>query len=212
MLKSLSIAFFCLLLSALASGQNHATISEPSQERGKSGLSPVDVVRDFYTYIIKYRPLGIPNGQAKKALWPLMSKRLVRELETLQSCEDHYFRRYGEYLRANQLKPGVGWLEDGLFSGTNEAASPSRFSILSSKAVGENRVNVHLKFAHKQTYCCGYPPQYEHYEGVVTVILEGDRFVVDDFLPLGVTPLRRLSDGYPDCKGGEWVGRPVEPY
>jgi len=81
------------------------------------------------------------------------------------------------YLRANQYKPATPWLEDGLFSGPNEAASPSKFSILSSKTVGENRVDVHLRFTHKQTYCCSYPTQYEHYKGVVTVILENGRFV-----------------------------------
>ncbi len=124
---------------------------------------------------------------------------MVRELDTLQSCEDDYFRRYGEYLRANQFKPGVGWLGDGLFSGSNEAASPSRFSILSSKTFEENKVDVHLRFTHKQTYCCGNPPQYEHYEGVVTAILEGDRFVVDDFVALDVTPLIRLSPHLAVC-------------
>jgi hypothetical protein len=81
----------------------NATKPEPVQEHRNSGRSPVEVVRVFYTYITTYRPLGIPKGRARKALWPLMSKRLVRELDTLQSCEDDYFRRYGEYLRANQL-------------------------------------------------------------------------------------------------------------
>ena len=211
MLRCVGVAFVFLLLIVPAPGQTPATKSEPVQEHRNSGPSPVEVVRVFYTYITTYRPLGIPKGRARKALWPLMSKRLVRELDTLQSCEDDYFRRYGEYLRTNQFKPGIGWLEEGLFSGPNEAASPSKFSILSSKSVEENRVDVHLRFTHKQTHCCGYPPRYEHYEGVVTVILEGDRFVVDDFAALDVTHLTRLSDGYAECKGSEWVGRPGEP-
>jgi hypothetical protein len=208
MLRSLGVASIFLLLIVPAPGQNPAAKSEPGQEQRNSGRSPIEVVRVFYTSLTTYRPLGIPKGRAKTALWPLISKRLVRELETLQSCEDDYFKRYGEYLRANQFKPRIGWLEDGLFSGPNEAASPSKFSILSSKTVGENRVDVHLRFTHKQTYCCGYPPQYEHYEGVVTVVLEDDRYVIDDFVAVGVTPLVRLSDGYAGCKSGQWVGRP----
>jgi hypothetical protein len=40
------------------------------------------------------------------------------------------------------------------------------------------------------------------------VALEDDRYVIDDFIALGVTPLARLSDGYAGCKGGQWVGRP----
>ena len=209
MLRSLGVAFFFLLLIFPAPNQNHATKSEPGQEHRNSGRSPAEVVRVFYTYVTTYRPLGIPTGHAKKALWPLMSERLVRELDTLQSCEDDYYRRYGDYLRANQYKPATPWLEDGLFSGPNEAASPSKFSILSSKTVGENRVDVQLRFTHKQTYCCGYAPQYSHYEGVVTVIFENGRFVIDDFVTLdGATALNRLSDGYQQCKGGQWVGRP----
>jgi hypothetical protein len=62
---------------------------------------------------------------------------------------------------------------------------------------------------HKQTYCCGYPTSYDHYEGILTVILENDRFVIDDFVALDdCTPLHRLADGFPQCKGGRWVGRP----
>jgi hypothetical protein len=208
MLRSLGVASIFLLLIVPALGQTPAAKLEPGQEQRNSGRSPVEVVRVFYAYVTTYRPLGIPREPAKTALWPLISQRLVRELETLQSCEDDYFRRFGEYLRANQFKPGIGWLEDGLFSGPNEAASPSKFSILSSKTVGENRVDVHLRFTHKQTYCCGYPPQYEHYEGVVAVVLEDHRYVIDDFVALGVTPLVRLSDGYAGCQGGQWVGRP----
>jgi hypothetical protein len=208
MLRSLGVVSILPLLIVPALGQNPAAKSGSAQEQRNLGRSPVAVVQVFYTYVTTYCPLGIPKGRAKRALWPLMSKRLVRELETLQSCEDDYFRRYGEYLRANQFKPGIGWLEDGLFSGPNEAASPSKFSILSSKTVGEDRVDVHLRFTHKQTYCCGYPPQYEHYEGVVAVVLEDDRYVIDDFAALGVTPLVRLSDGYAECKSGQWVGRP----
>lgn len=187
-------------------GLTHATRSDHSQ--GSSSQFAVDAVRVFYTYIIRYQPLGIPYGRTKKALWPLLSQRLVQELDSLQACEKDYYGRYGEILRKNQYKPSTPWLEDGLFSGPNEAATPMRFSILSSKAVGENRTDVHLGFTYKQTYCCGYPASYDHYEGVVTVILENNRWVVDDFVALDVTPLMRLSDGYGECKGGKWVGRP----
>ena len=194
---------------SLAQGQNHVTRSGPNRENGNSSQSALDAVRVFYTYITKYQPLGLPQGRAKKDLWPLLSKRLVRELDALQSCDDDYYRRYGDYLRANQFKPVTPWLEHGLFSGPNEAPIPSKFSILGSETVGENRVDVHLRFTYKQTHCCGYPTQYEYYEGVVTVILENGRFVVDDFVAMdGTKSINRLSDGYPECKVGRWVGRP----
>ncbi len=192
--------------------QTRATRSDHSQGHGSSSQSAVDAVRVFYTYIIRYQPLGIPYGRAQQALWPLLSKRLVQELDSLQACNNDYYRRYGEILRRNQDKPATPWIEDGLFSGPNEAATPMRFSILSSKAIGENRTDVHLGFTYKQTYCCGYPASYDHYEGVVTVIFENNRWVADDFVALDVTPLTRLSDGYAECKGGEWVGQPEESH
>ena len=72
-------------------------------------------------------------------------------------------------------------------------------------------MDVHLRFTHKQTYCCGYPTAYEHYQGIVTVILESNRWVIDDFVAFESGALLRLSDGYPECKGGQWVELPGEP-
>jgi hypothetical protein len=194
-----------------APGQSHATGSDPGKGRSNSSQSALDTVSAFYAYIIRYQPLGIPQGRAKKALWPLLSKRLVQELDSLQACEDDYYRRYGDILRANHFKPETPWLEEGLFSGPNEAASPMKFSVLSRKSIGENRVDVHLRFTHKQTYCCGHPTSYEHYEGLVTVIRENGRFVIDDFVALYENDaLLHLSDGYRECKGGQWVRLPEQ--
>jgi hypothetical protein len=86
-----------------------------------------------------------------------------------------------------------------------------KFAILDSKTLGENRADVHLGFTYKQTYCCGYPTAYEHYEGVVTVILEKNRWLIDDFVALGSGALLRLSDGYAECKGGQWVNSNGQP-
>jgi hypothetical protein len=209
--KGLGIGILCLLLSVAPQAQNRITAEPPNTQVRPA--SPLDTVRIFYTYIIRHRPIGIPEGADKKVLWPLMSQRLVRQLNTLQACEDDYYRRNGETLRANQFKPTIGWLEQGLFSGWNEAASPSKFIVLNSTK-GKNKVDVHLRFTHKQTYCCGHPTAYEHYEGIVTVILEGDRFVIDDYVPLGDDdrPGKPLSKGYEECKGGNWVGLPGDQY
>jgi len=86
----------------VAQGLNHVTRSGPNQEHSNSPQSALDAVRVFYTYISKYQPLGLPQGRAKKDLWPLLSKRLTQELDTLQACEDDYYKRYGDFLRANQ--------------------------------------------------------------------------------------------------------------
>jgi len=186
---------------------------EPLQIRRNVSQSALDSVRVFYTHITRNQQLGIPYGRAKKTLWPLLSKRLAQQLDSLEACDEDYYRRYGEILRASTFKPATPWLEEGLFTGPNDAATPRIFRILSSRAVAENRVDVELGFTTKQTYSpdLGLPPSYDHYEGVVTAILENSRWVIDDYVAMYENDeLRRLSAGYPQCKGSQWVGEP--PY
>jgi hypothetical protein len=190
-----------------------ACILEPLQVRSNAPRSSLDAVRVFYTYITRYQQLGIPSGRAKKALWPLISKRLAQQLSSLEACDVDYYRRYGKILRAKTYKPATPWLEEGLFTGPNDAATPRIFRILGSRAIGDNRVDVELGFTTKQTYSpdLGLPPSYDHYEGVVTAILENNRWVIDDYVAMYENDeLLRLSAGYPECKGGLWVGE--NPY
>jgi hypothetical protein len=181
----------------------------PIQVHSNATQPALDAVRLFYAAIFRYRPLGIP--QPKKVLWPFLSKRLAQELDSLESCDADYYRRFGDVLKANQYKPATPWLEDGLFTGPNDPATPIRFSILGSRAIGENRVDVHVGFTSKQTSCCGQPAEYDHFDGVATAILENHRWVIDDYVAMYENDeLRRLSDGYRQCQGGQWVGEP--PY
>jgi hypothetical protein len=92
-------------------------------------------------------------------------------------------------------------LEDGLFTGPNDAATPRTFRILGSRAVGDNRVDVLIAFKE----------DWGDSEGDVTAILENNRWVIDDYVAMYENDeLRRLSAGYPQCKGGQWVGE--KPY
>jgi hypothetical protein len=154
----------------------------------------------FYTYITRYQQLGIPHARARKALRPLLSKRLAQELDGLQACDDDYYRRYGEILRTNTYKPATPWLEEGLFTGPNDAATPSTFRILGSRFVGENRVDTLIAFKE----------DWGDSQGDVTAIRENNRWVIDDYVAMYENDeLRRLSAGYPECKGGQWVGEPA---
>lgn len=185
-----------------------ACIFETLPVRNNVPQAALEAVRVFYTHITRHPQLGIPSGLAKKALRPLLSKRLAQEIDSLDACDEDYYRRFGEVLRANTYKPSTPWLEQGLFTGPDDAATPFKFRIVGSRAIGENRVDVELRFTTKQTYSrdLGLPPSYEHYGGDVTVILENSRWVVDDYVAMyGNDELLRLSAGYPDCKGGRWV-------
>jgi hypothetical protein len=71
-------------------------------------------------------------------------------------------------------------------------------------------VDVHLKFI-LEAACCDKLIAQEHYEGVVTVIRESNRWVIDDYVAMYENEeLDRLSDGYSQCQGERWVGEP--PY
>lgn len=162
--------------------------------------SALVAVRSFYTDITKYPELGIPSGRAKKALWPLVSSRLAQEIESLDSCDKDYYHHYGKILRAHTYKPTTPWLEEGLFTGPNDVATPPSFRILGSRSVGANRVDVLLAF--KEDW--GEP------EGDVTVVLENGRWVIDDYVAMYENDaLSRLSAGFSECKDGRWVGEPV---
>ncbi|MDE1161358.1 MAG: hypothetical protein PW792_05355 [Acidobacteriaceae bacterium] len=160
----------------------------------------IETIRKFYAAITKYRPLGIPSGKAKTVLWPLLSKRLVQEIDGLAACDRGYYRRYGKILLAETSKPATPWLEEGLFTGPNDAATPPSFRIVSSRAVGENRVDALLAFKE----------DWGDSEGNVTAILENGHWVIDDYIAMyGNDELLRLSAGYSECKDGRWVGEPA---
>src|ERR1700722_14303859 len=89
----LLLSSFTLSCGIQGHGQSNALLAEPSQSLDNTPQATLDAVRVFYTYVTRYQPLGIPRGRAKKALWPLMSKRLGRELDSLQACDDDYYRR-----------------------------------------------------------------------------------------------------------------------
>jgi hypothetical protein len=174
-----------------------ACVLEPLQVRSNVPRSALDAVRAFYTYTTRHHRLGIPYGREEKTLRPLLSKRLAQQLESLEACDKDYYQRYGEFLRANTYKSGLPWLEDGLFTGPNDAATPRAFRILSSRAIGENRVDVLIAFKE----------DWGDSEGDVTAILENNRWVIDDYVSMYENDeLRRLSAGYAQCKGGQWVG------
>ena len=174
-----------------------ACVLEPLEVRNNAPPSALKAVRLFYTYITRYEQLGIPSGRAKKALWPLLSKRLAQQLDDLEACDEDYYRRYGAILRANTYKPGIPWLEEGLFTGPDDAATPPTFRILGSRAIGDHRVDVLIAFKE----------DWGESQGDVTAILEDNRWVIDDYIAMYENDeLRRLSAGYSQCNGSQWVG------
>jgi hypothetical protein len=181
-----------------------------------SPSSPTSVAQDFYAQIVKHHPTDIPTGYVKRAIWPLLSSRLASGLEALQACEDDYFRRYGTILKAEQLKPTIGWLEYGLFSGGNEEALPAEVKVARVEPRSEGAMQVDLEFTYRDTFeTYGRPPDDSNtfrWKGRLLVAREGGRYVIDDYVPIDEKgePQTPLSRQFPECKRGRWVG--TQPY
>lgn len=175
--------------------------------------SPSDVVRSFYDQIIRLHPLGIPEGEAKRNLQPFMSARLARQLDLMQKCEKDYYRRNEKKLKSEQLKPTISWLEHGLFSGGNEAARPAEAAITRIVPAGNMRFRVYLQFTYREKVeTHGRPPVNSNaysWPGIAVVVYEGNRYAIDDFIPIDRSSgreLAALSGDFPECKGPRWVG------
>jgi hypothetical protein len=187
------------------------------------------VVQKFYAIVIKDHPIGIPTGPTRDALWPFLSRRLAEQLDLLQACEDDYCRRNRRVLNPEPrpgdpyppatLKPTIGWLEYGLFSGGNERVLPAEISIRGVDAVGRDRFRVRVQFTYRDTFeTYGRPPDDSNtfrWPGVVVVVREEERYAIDDYLPVDEESgraLTALSDDFKECKAGRWVGLKGQRY
>src|SRR5579859_317230 len=101
-----------------------------------------EVVRSLYTEVMARHPVGIPRDADMKAVAPYLSKNLLRRIDLALSCEDDYHRQH----QNPKEKPGIEWLEFGLFTGGNEKVSPTAFDVerTQSEKDGSFRVQVRL--------------------------------------------------------------------
>jgi hypothetical protein len=168
---------------------------------------PDTVVRELYSYIVTHRPLGIPCGADKAALWPLLSSRLIRELDAARACEDDYRRQHA----SDDGKPAFGWLESGLFSGSDERALPSEVAVERTEPQRDGSFGVYVRFTYRES-AHGRPPDPSagyHWRGAAIVRSEAGRFVVDDVLLFkdeSTNIESRLSQVFVGCDGPRWVG------
>ena len=175
--------------------------------------SPEPVVRELYQQVVARRPLGIPKGEDKTALWPFLSKRLIQKLDSAQSCEDDYLRQ----LPDKNGKPAFGWLETGLFSGSNEWAIPASAAVERTELMKDGTFRVFVRLTYKESFeTYGKPPDPTHpfdWHVAAVVISEEGRFVVNDVLLFRDDSKKiasRLTDSFAGCDGPRWVGIKVK--
>ena len=196
---------FCSLMVLVLLLQAGSNVSPTSTAQG----SPDAVVRELYQMVVAGRPLGIPKGRVRAAIWPFLSKRLTQRLEAAQACEDDYFRQHA----TDTGKIQFAWLERGIFSGEDERAMPAEAVVERTDPQQDGSFHVFVTLSYGdigEAYGrLSDPANTLRWRVAAVVITEDQRFVVDDVLLFKDDSMKsasRLSDSFPGCDGSRWVG------
>ena len=184
------------------------------------------VVTKLYKQIVLRKPVGLPRRKELEAIRRLLSQDLVERIGVAGECENDYFRQYPnpdpKDPNALILKPPFAWMETGLFSGGNEQADPSWFSVRRAVRQKDSSYEVRVKLKEWDEFD-KYPrprgPQYDWtWEMLVFVIRDGDHYAVNDvFYPEvhadhseprypTVEEIRLSQLLSVGCKDGKWIG------
>jgi hypothetical protein len=170
---------------------------------------PDSVVQELYKQVVARKPLGIPKGADKAAIWSFLSKRLIQKLDAAQACTDDYYRQMTD----RGSKPGFAWLESGLFSGENEEAIPAAAVVERTKAQKDGSFHVYVRLTYQETFeTYDRPPNPANtfqWRVVAVVLSQGGRFVVDDVLLFEDDSTKiasQLTHSFSGCDGTRWTG------
>jgi hypothetical protein len=164
---------------------------------------PDAFVRSLYTQVLARRPVGIPGGEDWKVFAPYLSKALLHRIDLALACGADSYRQFPD----PNLKPGIAWLELGIFSGGDDELELRTFQIEKTRSEKDGSFRVYVRLT------WGHPPERPWTSTVVaTLVRENNRVVVDDVAylkdktedaELGF----RLSDDLSwGCDGPRWVG------
>ena len=165
-------------------------------------------VSDFYQRIVERHPIGIPSGADKTALWPFLSRRLTRQLESVQACQDDYFRQHPNADAA----PKPAWLNSGIFTGISKRALPLSAAVVRQEPQKDGSFAVSVSLTYVKLP--GFVPDEAGWALIAKVILEENRLVIDDVRFFdGINtdgPSHLLSESFGGCDGDHWSGKHVD--
>jgi hypothetical protein len=165
-------------------------------------------VNDLYQRIVARHPIGIPTGEDEAALRPLLSKRLIQQLETAQGCQEDYFRQHPKA----DAGPKPAWLDKGIFTGYSKRALPLSASATQKELQKDGSFAVSVQLTYVKLP--GFVPDEAGWDLIAKVILENNRFVVDDvrlFDGLYTEgPSHLLSETFTGCNGSYWTGEGID--
>jgi hypothetical protein len=200
-MKRLRYAGLLPLVAVLVWGQAAAQGNRPALPTRPNAL-----VSSLYEQVVARHPLSIPSGADMKIFAPYLSKALLHRFDLNAACFGDYWRRRSDPTE----KPGVGMLEEGIFSGGDEKAFPKTFHIERTRAGKDGSSRVYVRLA------WGSPPDKPMIWYVAAILVpENDRLVLNDVLYLKNKKgdvESSLSKGLSyQCDGARWVGEVRRP-
>jgi hypothetical protein len=196
-MRRLRCVCFLPLLTVLVWGQG-APQSKPSPLPNQ----PDALVNSLYEQVVARHPLGVPYGADMKVFAPYLSKALLHRFDQTNAC-------FADWHRQNpdpNMKPPVGLIESGVFSGGNEEAEPQAFHIEKTESENDGSSRVYVKL----TLGAAPPEKPLIWYVAAVVVRENGRPVVEDVLFLKDNDREidaRLSEALATgCNGTRWVG------
>ena len=161
---------------------------------------PGPLVNSLYEQVVSRHSIGVPHGADMDIFGPYLSKALRERLALNNACVSDWRRRHPD----PNLKP-MGVFEDGLFSGANEQAEPTRFHLEGIRLGKDGSAQAYVRLT------LDHPPEKPGVWYVAAaVVSENGHVAVDDILYLKNKKgdvESRLSDRLSSqCDGGRWVG------
>lgn len=158
----------CLLPLLAVSASGHAL------HQGKPSAPPDRpdaMVESLYKEVVARHPFGVPDMDV---FGPYLSKKMLHGFDLAKACFDGWRRENPD----PNLKPSVGLIELGIFSGGSEESAPQTFNIekIESRKDGSYRVRVKLIWEDASNKLAWHI--------VAIVVRENGRPVVDDMLYL----------------------------
>ena len=190
---------FVLLLQLLVP----SVLAQYAQQGQPTGLpkQPKALVQNLYQQVVDRHPIGIPKGEDMKTFALYLSQALLHKIDLANACGADWYRQNPD----PHLKPAIGWLELGFFSGGDEQATPNSFVVEKMQSQQDGTVRVYVKLTYEE------PRERPWVWHVAAIVLhENGRYVVDDVIYLkerGERAEARLSAALSQgCDGSRWVG------
>jgi hypothetical protein len=171
--------------------------------------SAIDAARNLYDTVVEHHPLGIPQGDGRARIMPLLSASLRKQLQDAQACQEDYLHQSP----ASERNQKPVWFNAGLFSGEGESAAPGAELIDHEEHKDDGSLHVIVWLSRKESVvpnAVASASSWRNWHVSVAVSAEDGRFAIDDvriFDGLSTdSPSHLLTDSFVGCNGSRWVG------